>query len=182
MPVNILPKEQWTVIQTVDGKVCLPMTVDNEAIQWCGPVGSQTTCVIGKHSDGNSVYVDCSMADYVVAQINAHGGEFVVEVPPGVSTTQSAAFTSQQDFRAESYTVAGNGVGAAYSASGVSLPLWAQISLNVVVWAVVVALVVKFAIPWLKEWKTATSAAYGTQFKRPRSLRNRIEFEEVDLQ
>ena len=181
MPVKLFPKEQWTIIQSVDGKVCLPMTVDNEFTQWCGPIGSKSTCVIGTLPDGNNIYVDCGMADYVVAQIAAHNGEFVVEVPTA-NGQQVAAATHQQGSYTNIYTVAGNGVGAAYSASGVSLPVWAQIGLNVVVWAAVLALAVKFLIPWLKEWKTATSAAYGTQFNRPRSLRNRIEFEEVDLQ
>lgn len=177
MPVKLFPKDQWTVIKSVDGKVCLPMTVDNEPTQWCGPVGEKEICVIGIREDGNNIYADCSIVDRVSVQ----DGGFVVNVPPA-TPPQIAVAAPQQDIRANVYTVAGNSVGAAYSVSGVSLPLWGQVGLNIAVWAAVLLLAAKFLIPWLREWKTATSAAYGTQFKRPRSLRNRIEFEEVDLQ
>lgn len=180
MPIKLLPKEQWTVIQSAGGQVCLPVIEDNEHVQWCGPTGSQSVCMIATREDGNSVYVDCTMADSLAAQNAANGGNFVFAVPTATPEMRPQADTQAQDegFRAFSYTVAGNSVGDAVSASGVSLPLWAQLSLNVVVWGAVLLLAVKFLLPWLKEWKA--SPAYATQFKRPRSLRNRIEFEEVE--
>lgn len=180
MPIKLLPKEQWTVIQTANGRVCLPVIEDNEHVQWCGPTGSQTVCAIGIREDGNSVYVDCSMADSLSAQIAANGGNFVFAVPTATAETQPPAATQPQgdSFRALSYTVAGNSAGSAVSASGMSLPLWAQLSLNIVVWSVVLALAVKFLLPWLREWKA--SPTYATQFRRPRSLRNRIDFEEIE--
>lgn len=176
---NVLfSRKDWVTFPSAEGQVCLPLPEGTRCIQT-----SFTMCQVG-YRNNYPIFLDCQYDVAAAKQLIETGSVPVITATPNASQQSAAERTPVAAIVVSSVSNGQGGLPASNSASlaiaqandisyTYALPLWAQVTLNIIVFGTLIA-----AAIWFYRGRQSTQpsfrVAYASQRRQPK-----IQFEEV---